>query len=245
MCGVEGRQLADLGEASRWSEHPAGERVGSVLVLSTEAPAQPPRPSISPAGNTPYCPGGSLPLRTREWPSEMPTSLDELPKPLRPGTGLSEDAGRPSEVVKLGKRHQDSGPRRSGSVAAVNSHLCQTPRGAGGWWARCPVQGTLPHLPAKMATQPQLSGRDVGPGSVGSAPAWSLQGPRARSSRGHAGMWTATQHPWEGPAPGGNADSLVVQERGLSTSECVTGDVGAAPLARQVSERREQACGHQ
>ena len=48
-------------------------------------------------------------------------------------------------------------------------------------------------------------------------------------------MQTVTQHPREGPAPGGNADSLVVQERGLSTSECVTGAVGAA----QASHREE------
>lgn len=54
-----------------------------------------------------------------------------------------------------------------------------------------------------------------------------------------------TQHPQEGPAPRGNADSLVARERGLSTSECVAGGVGAAPLTRPVSERREQACGRQ
>ena len=175
----------------------------------------------------------------------MPTSLDELPKPLRPGTGLSEDAGRPSEVVKSGKRHQDSRPRRVLLCGSCELTPLPDAQGGRGLVGAVPCARDAPHLPAKMATRPQLSGRDAGPGPVGSAPAWSLQGPRARSSRGHAGMRTVTQHPWEGPAPGSNADSLVVQERGLSTSECVTGDVGAAPLARQVSERREQVCGHQ
>ena len=42
-------------------------------------------------------------------PSEKPISPDELPKPLRPGSRLSEDVGRPSEVLRLGKGRQDSG----------------------------------------------------------------------------------------------------------------------------------------
>lgn len=47
-------------------------------------------------------------------------------------------------------------------------------------------------------------------------------------------MQTVTQHPRKGPAPGGNADSLVVQELSLSASECVTGGLGAAQASHPV-----------
>ena len=94
-----------------------------------------------------------------------------------------------------------------------------------------PCARGAPHLLAKMATWPQIPGRDVSlRGALQPGP---CRGFRHGGSRGHAGMRTVTQHLREGPAPGGNSDSLVVQERGWSTSECGTGAVGAAQASHR------------